>query len=105
MSGMQRHWICRGGAANTAEPQNLSSAVQEMRWQGPDKTGRLRASLKARLQNSKNDQFVKYQPAYDDGIDDHGSHLPRELIDFPIDKSHYAAGRRLNTCEASGFST
>jgi hypothetical protein len=50
MSGMQRHWICRGGAANAAGPQNLSSAVPEMRWQGPDKTARLRASRKARLQ-------------------------------------------------------
>jgi hypothetical protein len=48
MSGVQRHWIGRGGTASAARPQNLSSTLQEMRWQGADKRGQLRA-LKALL--------------------------------------------------------
>jgi hypothetical protein len=40
MSGMQRHRISDDKAASAARPQNLSCAVQEMRWQGTDKRGR-----------------------------------------------------------------
>jgi hypothetical protein len=40
MSGMQRHRISYGGAASADDPQNLSSAVQGMRWQGTDNRDR-----------------------------------------------------------------
>ena len=40
MSGVQRDWIYPYGAAGAVEPQNLSSTVQEMRWQGTGNRGR-----------------------------------------------------------------
>jgi hypothetical protein len=40
MSNMQWHRISHGGAASADDPQNLSSAVQGMRWQGTDNRGR-----------------------------------------------------------------
>ncbi len=37
---MRGDWIYPYSAASAAEPQNLSSTVQQMRWQGSDKRGR-----------------------------------------------------------------
>jgi hypothetical protein len=40
MSSVQWHWISPGKAACAARLQNLSRAVQELRWQGADTKGR-----------------------------------------------------------------
>jgi hypothetical protein len=55
MSGMQRHRISCGGAASADDAQNLSSAVQGMRWQGTDNRDR---QLRALLNNGSGRSFL-----------------------------------------------